>query len=664
MDAWCEFGLCGEKLTWELLGDTLYIEGEGMMDNYLPNNSVWTPLAWLVRSVVIGNGVTSIGDHAFSGFTSLAHVSIPQSVDSIGEGAFTDCTELKEMTIPWKNDRYFFMDGMLIDQYTYLPIWPPEKAGKPQCRFVVNDNACAFHIDRGRYSKNWRSEVASFGDRDTLIEIKECLGSIIDIRCLYLKPTLCEPNLILPDYHCDTHLKRTDEAYCYDYISGERNPCVVNLVRDKIEIILREDLEDICYYYGEDRVEFYCNEANGVVFFRISDLTEEEFEFLDQQASASSMGSHNYIPKLVLFGPDKLVEERLATLESQHFAHRFCEEQCGENRMVHLTHIQHLEANDARQMLVPLKWAAFVLDFPGNALHMIASNFGSQATDFRQTLCALFKDQSEWHTFLLSNNPEDYQARFHGTRKPGEKLPINDFLHTWSALDIISRDRIMFPNRIWLTKYHYDCQTNLTPPHLPDWWGIDEAGRLELRLLDRMTLPNRGIWIDFENSVLSSLMKKHDIPDRFDFPAGSKYSRATINRKENSIHISTEPSKSSDLDYDDRDFYGLFSLDAVTATILTCLNVILTEELRIKLDHKTSDWEVCREAVKQAVLAFEEDCLQHAGEILRSFTQLDCSASYIAHTNMYWEPIDGFNFFGKLDKDDNGIRYTSWIEAR
>ena len=164
--------------------------------------------------------------------------------------------------------------------------------------------------------------------------------------------------------------------------------------------------------------------------------------------------------------------------------------------------------------------------------------------------------------------------------------------------------------------------------------------------------------------MLSDLIKKYDIPERFDFPIGGKYSWATINRKEIAIHISAEPSKSSDLDYDDRDFYGLFSLDAVTDTILSCPKVVLTAELRIKLNRKISDLEAWREAGIQAVLAFEEICLQHTGEILRSFTQLDCSASYIVHTNMYWEPIDGFNFFGKLDKCDNGIRYTSWIETR
>jgi hypothetical protein len=396
------------------------------------------------------------------------------------------------------------------------------------------------------------------------------------------------------------------------------------------------------------------------VFFRIADLTDEEYDFLSRQADAPSMGYHTYISKLGMFGPDWLVEEKAATLESQHSAYRFCDEQCGENLMVHLTHIQHLEANDARQMLVPLKWAAFVLNFHENSLQIIASNTENCEIPFRRPLCALFEDQNEWITFLLSNDPKDYQQHFHNTRQSGGQLPIDDFLRTWTLISTVPKDRIMFPNRIWFAQNHYDGQTNPAPIHLPDWWGIDETGRLELRLLDRLTLPNRGIRINFENSVLSDLMKKHDIPDHFDFWG----ERVTISRKESTIHISNYPAKDSELDYDDRDFYGLFSLDAVTATILTCLEKILYKKLHQKLYRVTSDWEACQKEIKQATLAFEEDYLQHAGKILQSFTQLDCDASYVTRTNDYWEPIDGFSFHGKLAKGDNGIQYTSWIEAR
>ena len=47
--------------------------------------------------MTIPDGVTSIGDYAFRGCSSLASVMIPDSVTSIGEGAFYCCDRLKDV---------------------------------------------------------------------------------------------------------------------------------------------------------------------------------------------------------------------------------------------------------------------------------------------------------------------------------------------------------------------------------------------------------------------------------------------------------------------------------------------------------------------------------------------------------------------------------------
>ena len=51
-------------------------------------------------SVAIGNSVTSIGDYAFCNCFSLASLTIPNSVTSIGNSAFADCFSLTSITIP------------------------------------------------------------------------------------------------------------------------------------------------------------------------------------------------------------------------------------------------------------------------------------------------------------------------------------------------------------------------------------------------------------------------------------------------------------------------------------------------------------------------------------------------------------------------------------
>ena len=52
------------------------------------------------QKTTIPNSVTSIGDYAFRGCSSLTSVTIPNSVTSIGEGAFRGCSGLTSITIP------------------------------------------------------------------------------------------------------------------------------------------------------------------------------------------------------------------------------------------------------------------------------------------------------------------------------------------------------------------------------------------------------------------------------------------------------------------------------------------------------------------------------------------------------------------------------------
>ena len=53
-----------------------------------------------LTEVIIENGVTSIGDFAFSSCPSITSINIPGSVTSIGESAFADCTALTSINIP------------------------------------------------------------------------------------------------------------------------------------------------------------------------------------------------------------------------------------------------------------------------------------------------------------------------------------------------------------------------------------------------------------------------------------------------------------------------------------------------------------------------------------------------------------------------------------
>ena len=83
-------GSCGNTVTWEYDDDgTLTIMGTGDMTNYSGSGEVpWYSIRESIESVVIENGVTSIGDYSFYYFRSLESVSIPETVNRIGEWAF------------------------------------------------------------------------------------------------------------------------------------------------------------------------------------------------------------------------------------------------------------------------------------------------------------------------------------------------------------------------------------------------------------------------------------------------------------------------------------------------------------------------------------------------------------------------------------------------
>ena len=95
----------GTNLTWTLDSEgTLTICGRGKMAefdyyNYYKNQP-WYDYRSSLKSLVIGDGVTSIGGYAFGDCSSLTSITIPDSVTSIGGGAFSHCSGLTSITIP------------------------------------------------------------------------------------------------------------------------------------------------------------------------------------------------------------------------------------------------------------------------------------------------------------------------------------------------------------------------------------------------------------------------------------------------------------------------------------------------------------------------------------------------------------------------------------
>ena len=91
-----------DNLTWKLYEDgTLNISGTGAMKDYNSTDNL-SP-AYMnssVKKVVIEEGVTNIGNWAFSECSSLTSITIPDSVTNIGAAAFDSCGSLTSIVIP------------------------------------------------------------------------------------------------------------------------------------------------------------------------------------------------------------------------------------------------------------------------------------------------------------------------------------------------------------------------------------------------------------------------------------------------------------------------------------------------------------------------------------------------------------------------------------
>ncbi|MBQ6020932.1 MAG: leucine-rich repeat protein [Clostridia bacterium] len=93
-----ECGAEGDNLTWTLTDDgTLTVSGAGNMADYDEFDSPWRGLN--VKTAIIGEGVSSVGEFAFAYCASLEEVSLPDTLTKLGYGAFLK-TGLTSATVP------------------------------------------------------------------------------------------------------------------------------------------------------------------------------------------------------------------------------------------------------------------------------------------------------------------------------------------------------------------------------------------------------------------------------------------------------------------------------------------------------------------------------------------------------------------------------------
>lgn len=101
-------GVCGPEgnenaITWKIDKDnTLTISGVGSLVDY---NGNYPAMPWLtghmfIKKIIVGEGITHIGDYAFRGADKVEEVEFPATLQTIGQHSFYELTSLKAVALP------------------------------------------------------------------------------------------------------------------------------------------------------------------------------------------------------------------------------------------------------------------------------------------------------------------------------------------------------------------------------------------------------------------------------------------------------------------------------------------------------------------------------------------------------------------------------------
>lgn len=145
-------GADGDNVTWTFYDDgKLIISGEGATYDYRWNESPLYGCA-NVKTVVIEDGVTHIGDYLFSYSKSIVEIIIPESVTSISENNFENSTNLKAIKVDENNESFLSENGVLFNKdKTNLIKYPTAKEGAsytvPESVVTLNEKAFDYCIN-------------------------------------------------------------------------------------------------------------------------------------------------------------------------------------------------------------------------------------------------------------------------------------------------------------------------------------------------------------------------------------------------------------------------------------------------------------------------------------------------------------------------------------
>ena len=127
-----------------------------------------------------------------------------------------------------------------------------------------------------------------FGDKNNLLELSRFNDSnrISSIECIYANDILNE-YFILPDIRNTRNLKKAPFAVSY-HKENDNNGFILNFNKNELDIIFNKDLQ-VCYYYISDRIEYYYDDDFNLLFIKVNNLSEDEYNYFRNMTKSSNI---------------------------------------------------------------------------------------------------------------------------------------------------------------------------------------------------------------------------------------------------------------------------------------------------------------------------------------------------------------------------------------
>ncbi|MDP4094720.1 MAG: leucine-rich repeat protein [Bacillota bacterium] len=133
-----------------------------------------------ITSVTISEGVTSIGNAAFSGCSRMTSITIPEGVTSIGNAAFSNCSRMTSITIP---SSVTFIGEIAFghcDALSSVTI-PSSVTSIGNCAFLKCNSLTDINVDVGNQNYSSQGGVLYNKDKSCLIHCPAKLSGMFSI---------------------------------------------------------------------------------------------------------------------------------------------------------------------------------------------------------------------------------------------------------------------------------------------------------------------------------------------------------------------------------------------------------------------------------------------------------------------------------------------------